>query len=257
MFYIVSDTPKTLEPTARAITDWAANRNNGEHGEESRTIRSEYMTRQYPPMGMSSNVDGTSVAIPTSIVKMNNLLNLPTGQICAGTQFGVVSNIGSVGYISDEDEYKVVSVNDGLGEVITAQSMNPIMARRNTGLLFWGENTEYNATSSLSDEHAILTLLRLKRELEVAVQPFFFKKNTQAVRNDFDRVIRNILTSYVSKEELYDFALDTETPNTAETIERKELHANIAIEIVKGIEFIFLPIRVVNTGSLSDTTVIA
>lgn len=255
MFYVVSDTPKGLKPTVRAITDWGSNASNAEHGEKGRVIRSAYATRQYPPMGITSNVDGTSVAIPTSIVKMNNLLNLPTGQICAGTQFGVVSNVSSVGYITDEGEYSSVSVNDGLGEGITAQSMNPIMARRNTGLLFWGENTEYGATSSLSDEHAILTLLRLKRELETAVQPFFFRKNTQAVRNDFDRVLRNILTSYVGSEELYDFALDTETPNTAETIERKELHANIAIEIVKGIEFIYLPIRVVNTGSLSDSTI--
>ena len=257
MFYIVTDTPKKLKPSSTAIIDWGSASNGGEHGEKSRVIRREYFTRQYPPMGIMSNVDGTSVAVPTSIVKMNNLLNLPTGQICAGTQFGVVNNVSSVGYITDEDEYASVSVNDGLGETITAQSMNPIMARRNTGLLFWGENTEYDATSSLSDEHAILTLLRLKRELESAVQPFFFKKNTQSVRSDFDRVLRNILASYVGTEELYDFVLDTETPNTAETIERKELHANIAIEIVKGIEFIFLPIRVVNTGSLSDTTVMA
>lgn len=256
IFYIVSDTPKTLKPTVRAITDWGTNANNGNHGEEGRVLRSAYITRQYPSMGLTTNVDGTSVAVPTSIVKMKNLLNLPTGQICAGAQFGVVSNVSSVGYINDEDEYTSIAINDGIGEAIVAQSMNPIMARRNTGLLLWGENTENNAETSLSDEHAILTLLRLKRELEVAVQPFFFRKNTQSVRNDFDRAIRSILSSYVANEEIYDFVLDTESPNTDETINRKELHANIAIEIVKGIEFIYLPIRVVNKGTLAETTLI-
>lgn len=256
MFYIVSDTPKNLKPTVRSITDWGKGTNGGNHGMDSRIIRSAYMTRQYPPMGLSSNVDGTAVAIPTSIVKMKNLLNLPTGQICAGTQYGVVSNIASTGYISEEDEYAVVSVNEGLGEAIVGQAMNPIMMRRNTGLLFWGENTENNGNTSLSDEHAILTLLRLKRELDEACTPFFFRKNTLATRNDFNYVLRTILNSYVANEELYDYVLDTETPNTTETISRKELHANIAIEIVKGIEFIYIPIRVVNTGTLSEQSLV-
>lgn len=252
MFYIVSDTPKTLKPTIRAITDWGTNANNADHGLDGRVLRSMYITRQYPSMGMSSNVDGTSVAIPTSMVKMNNLLNLPTGQICAGIQNGIVTNVTSVGYITDENEYATVALNDGLGEAVTAQSMNPILSRRNTGLLLWGENTENNGNTSLSDEHAILTLLRLKRELDIACTPFFFRKNTKATRDDFDFVLRGILSAYVTNDELYDFVLDTQTPNTTETISRKELHANIAVEIVKGIEFIYIPIRVVNTGTLSQ-----
>lgn len=256
MFYIVSDTPKTLKPTVRAITDWGKG-GNGSHGLEGRTLRSMYMTRQYPPMGMSSNVDGTSVAVPTSICKMKNLLNLPTGQICAGSQYGVVSNIGSTGYITEENEYAIVSVNEGLGEAIVAQAINPIMMRRNTGLLFWGENTENNGNTSLSDEHGVLTILRLKRELEEAVTPFFFRKNTSGTRGDFNYVLRTILNSYVANEEIYDYVLDTETPNTAETISRKELHAVIALELVKGIEFIYIPISVVNTGTLSEQSLIA
>lgn len=252
MFYIVSDTPKTLKPNARAITDWGTNANNADHGLDGRVLRSMYITRQYPPMGLTSNVNGSSVAIPTSIVKMNNLLNLPTGQICAGVQNGIVTNVTSVGYITDENEYATVSLNDGLGEAVTAQSMNPILSRRNTGLLLWGENTENNGNTSLSDEHAILTLLRLKRELDIACTPFFFRKNTKSTRDDFDYVLRTILSAYVTNDELYDFVLDTQTPNTSETISRKELHANIAVEIVKGIEFIYIPIRVVNTGTLSQ-----
>lgn len=257
MFYIVSDTPKTLAPTVRAITDWGTNPNGVDHGLDGRALRNMYVTRQYPPMGMTSNVDGTSVAVPSSFAKMKNLLNLPTGEICAGTQYGVVNNVSSVGYITDEDEYAVVSVSEGLGEAIVSQAINPIMVRRNTGLLLWGEYTENNGNTSLSDEHAILTLLRLKRELDIACNPFFFRKNTSYTRSDFDNVLRTILTSYVANDEIYDFVLDTETPNNAETISRKELHANIAVEIVKGIEFIYIPIRVVNTGTLAEQSLLA
>ena len=253
MFYIVSDTPARLAPKATDIIAWGANRNNASaHGEDGRVIRSAYMTRQYPSMGLTSNVDGTEIAVPSSIAKMRNLLVLPRGMFAAGTQYGQVKNLASVGYINSEDEYAPVTVRDGLGEVIVAQSMNPIMPQRNTGLLFWGENTENSYTSSLSDEHAILTILRLKRELDEACLPFFFQPNTEALRKDFDATLRSILNDYVGRDELYDFVLVTDrSVNTNERIERKELWAEIAIEIVKGVEQIYIPIRIVKTGTLS------
>ena len=253
MFYIVSDTPARLSPKANDIIAWGSNRNNAtSHGEDGRVIRSAYMTRQYPPMGLTSNVDGLEIAVPSSIAKMRNLLTLPRGMFAAGTQYGQVKNLASVGYIDAENEYSPITVKTGLGEVITAQSMNPIMPQRNTGLLFWGENTENSYTSSLSDEHAILTILRLKRELEEACLPFFFQPNTEALRKDFDATLRSIFNDYVGRDELYDYTLVTDrSVNTNERIERKELWAECAIEIVKGVEQIYIPIRIVKTGSIS------
>ena len=257
MFYVVSDTPARLLPRPNEITAWATNKNNAaSHGEDGRIIQSAYMTRQYPPMGLTSNVDGSEIAVPTSIAKMRNLLTLPRGMFAAGTQYGQVKNLASVGYINDEEEYTPVTVREGLGEVIVSNKMNPIMPQRNTGLLFWGENTENQITSSLSDEHAILTLLRLKRELDAACLPFFFRANTEALRKDFDATLRSILNDYVSREELYDYVLVTDrSVNTNERIERKELWAEIAIEIVKGVEQIYIPIRIVKTGSLSNSNI--
>jgi hypothetical protein len=252
MFYIVSDTPKTLEPDGKKIQDWATNANNAvSHGSEGRVLMNEYMTRQFPPMGLASNVDGSEIAVPTSVVKMKNLLVLPRGQICAGTQYGQITNVGSVGYITEENEYSPVVVADGLGEVCCTQKINPLMPRRGTGLLIWGERTENSVDSSLSDEHAIITLLRLKRDLESAVQPFFFRINNESIRNEFHNVLNSVLTNYVGTGEIYDFALETgDSVNTPDRINRRELWANISLEISKGIEQIYLPIKVVATGSL-------
>lgn len=252
MFYIVSDTPKTLEPNGKKIQEWASNANNAiSHGLEGRVLMNEYMTRQYPSMGLTSNVDGSEVAVPTSIVKMKNLLVLPRGQICAGTQYGQVTNVGSVGYITEENEYSPIVLPDGLGEVCCANNINPIMPRRGTGLLIWGERTENSIDSSLSDEHAIITLLRLKRRLEQAVQPFFFRINNESLRVEFNNVLQSVLNDFVGTGELYDYALETgDSVNTPERINRRELWANIAIEVSKGVEQIYLPIRVVATGSL-------
>lgn len=256
MFYIISDTPKNLAPTATAINNWATNKNNAaSHGEDGRIIRSAYMTRQYPPMGLTSNIDGNEIAVPSSIAKMKNVLNCPRGMVAAGTQYGQVKNLASVGYINAEGEYSPVTVREGLGQVISQNLMNPIMPQRNTGLLFWGENTENSITSSLSDEHAILTILRLKRELDEACLPFFFLPNTESVRKDFDAVLRSILNDYMAREEIYDFVLVTDrSVNTNERIERNELWAEIAIDITKFIHDIYIPIRVVKTGTLSSNS---
>jgi len=253
MFEIITDCPKTLKPDGKAIQEWGTNVNNAvSHGAEGRVLKNEYVTRQYPPMGLTSNVDGAEIAVPSSVAKMKNLLVLPRGQIAAGTQNGQVTNLASVGYITDEQEYASVVINDGLGEVCTAQSINPIMPRRNTGLLFWGEATENPVTSSLSDEHAIITLLRLKRQLEAACLPFFFRINNPSLRNEFHKVLQDILNTFVGTGEIYDYALEVESENTSERINRKELWAAIAIEISKGVEQIYIPIRVVATGALSD-----
>jgi hypothetical protein len=252
MFEIISDTPKALAPNAKRIQEWGTNANNAtSHGEEGRVLKNEYVTRQYPPMGLATNVDGSEIAVPSSVAKMKNLLVLPRGQICAGTQNGQVVNLASVGYITDEDEYASVVINDGLGEICTAQSINPIMPRRNTGLLFWGEATENPITSSLSDEHAIITVLRLKRQLEAACLPFFFRINNESLRAEFYRALQSVLNMFIGTGEIYDYALEVESENTAERINRKELWAAVAIEIAKGVEQIYIPIKVVSTGALS------
>ena len=255
-FEIVSDTPARLKPNSNAFITWGSNKNNAtSQGEDGRVLRNEFVTRQYPSMGLASNVDGLEVAVPTSVAKMRNLLVLPRGQIAAGVENGQVTNMASVGYITDEEEYASVVLNDGMGETLVAQSINPIMPRRNSGLLFWGEWTENPIqTSSLADEHAIITILRLKRDLETAVQPFFFKINNEALRSDFHKVLQNVLDIYIGTGEIYDYTLVTDSSvNTPARIGRKELWGSIAIEIAKGVEQIYLPIRVVATGALSNS----
>ena len=37
------------------------------------------------------------------------------------------------------------------------------------------------------------------------------------------------------------------------TIDRNELHIDIAIEPTKAVEFIYIPVRVLNTGAISGT----
>jgi len=254
-FLLVTDTPKNLKANGTEIQNWANNANNAvSHGEEGRVSLSAYQTRAYPPMGLGSNADGLEVAVPTSCAKLRDLIVAPRGQIAAGVNYGTVTNLASVGYIDDEQEYTPVQIaSSGLGPVITSLNMNPILARRNTGLMFWGENTENSYQSALSDEHVILTICRLKRKLDEACTPFFFRINNDATVDDFTLALQNILNDFVGSGEIYDYVLVTdESVNTPARRQNKELWADIAVRFAVGIELILIPIRAVTNEGLNQ-----
>jgi phage tail sheath protein FI len=52
---------------------------------------------------------------------------------------------------------------------------------------------------------------------------------------------------------LNDFAVVCdESNNTAARIDRNELYVDIAIEPIKSVEFIFIPVRLKNTGEIAS-----
>jgi phage tail sheath protein FI len=60
------------------------------------------------------------------------------------------------------------------------------------------------------------------------------------------------LNDLVAKRGLYDYlAVCDESNNTPERVDRNELYVDIAVEPVKTVEFIYIPIRVKNTGEIS------
>ena len=89
-----------------------------------------------------------------------------------------------------------------------------------------------------------------KRELRKAVFPFLFEPNDQITRDQAKYVVDNFLESLISRRGLYDYASVCDASNnTPDTIDRHELWIDVAIKPVKSVEFIFIPIRVVNTGA--------
>ena len=57
-----------------------------------------------------------------------------------------------------------------------------------------------------------------------------------------------------SQRALFDFAVVCdETNNTPARIDRNELFVDIAIEPIKAVEFIFIPVRLKNTGEIATS----
>jgi hypothetical protein len=59
-----------------------------------------------------------------------------------------------------------------------------------------------------------------------------------------------------TKRGIYDYLVICDlSNNTPTTIDRNELWLDLAIEPVKAVEFIYIPVRILNTGELAGLTV--
>jgi phage tail sheath protein FI len=67
--------------------------------------------------------------------------------------------------------------------------------------------------------------------------------------------VQSLLLELVGQRALYDFiVVCDESNNTPARIDRSELWVDVAIEPVKAVEFIYIPVRLVNTGAIKAKT---
>jgi phage tail sheath protein FI len=79
-----------------------------------------------------------------------------------------------------------------------------------------------------------------------------FEPNDQITRNEISNAIQSLMVDLVAKRGIYDYlVVCDESNNTPARIDRNELYVDIAIEPVKAIEFIYIPLRIKNTGEIS------
>jgi phage tail sheath protein FI len=93
----------------------------------------------------------------------------------------------------------------------------------------------------------------LRRQLEIAVKPYLFEPNDAQTRNEVKNAVESILVELVGQRALNDFIVVCDSSNnTPARIDRSELWVDIAIEPVKAVEFIYIPLRLLNTGAIAS-----
>ena len=76
--------------------------------------------------------------------------------------------------------------------------------------------------------------------------------NDELTRNEIKQAVESFLLELVGQRALYDFlVVCDDTNNTPTRIDRNELYVDIAIEPVKSVEFIYIPLRIKNTGEIA------
>jgi phage tail sheath protein FI len=84
---------------------------------------------------------------------------------------------------------------------------------------------------------------------------FLFEPNDKITRDQIKQLTESLLNDLIAKRGVYDYiVVCDETNNTPDRIARNELYVDIAIEPMKAVEFIYIPIRLKNPGTLSATT---
>jgi len=257
--FIVVDTPFRLAPQAQTLLDWMSGNNavvNGEAG----LITSTNTAAAYYPSGITSDLSGNDVVVPASHIVLRTMAY--NDQVAypwfapAGLTRGVVTNATNVGYINAEGEFVPVALTNGQRDTLYGDGsrvgINPIARFPGQGLFVFGQRTLQSHASALDRINVSRLIAYLRERFDPLARPFIFEPNDQITRANAKQVFDGFLGDLLSKRAIYDFiVVCDETNNTPARIDRNELWIDVAIEPVKSAEFIYIPIRVVNTGELS------
>jgi Phage tail sheath C-terminal domain len=257
--FIIGDTPARLSPDATTVGNWATNANNVATDGDNGLVTHDANIGLYYPWGFSTNVDGSNVVVPPSTIALytyafNDQIAYPWFAP-AGYTRGLVSNATSVGYINASEEFQTVILNPGQRDTLYTNSINPIAYIPGRGLVVYGQKT-LNPIAEATDRVNVARLCNyLRYQLDLLAKPFLFEQNDLQTRDAFKVTLERFLSGLVGLQALTDFAVVCDTSNnTPERIDANELWADILIQPVKAIEFIYLPVRILNTGATLSTS---
>jgi len=119
-------------------------------------------------------------------------------------------------------------------------------------LVNYGQKTRAKNASALDRINVVRLVAYLRRQLAMLAKPFLFEPNDTQTRRELKSATENLLIELVGQRALYDFIVVCDTTNnTPARIDRSELYMDIAVEPVKAVEFIYIPLRIKNTGDIA------
>jgi len=256
--FVVGDTPLRLEGTSTAIQNWATNSAGAtDNGEDGLVSSNDYLGVFYPS-GLTTDNAGNSIVVPPSHMILRTLANNDNVAFPwfapAGTRRGLVDNATAVGYIdSSSGEFETISVTESVRDSMHEVKVNPITFFSGAGIVNFGNLTKTSASSALDRINVSRLAVYLRTQLDAIAKPFIFEPNDELTRNELKQAIESFLLELVGQRALFDFlVVCDDTNNTSTRIDRGELYVDIAIEPVKSVEFIYIPLRIKNTGETAN-----
>lgn len=255
--FIIGDTPARLKPLTNDLQRWAQNAaNTPSNGEDGLVSHTPYLGVYYP-WGLSTNIDGSEIMVPPSTMVLRTIAYSDSISYVwfapAGFQRGLVSNATSVGYLTEENEFRPILMSQGQRDVMYLNRMNPIAYIVNRGLVVYGQKTTSALDSALDRVNVARLANYLKYTLDNMMKPFLFEQNDQQTRDSVKLTVERFMANLISLRALEDFAvLCDETNNTPARRDRNELWVDILIKPIKAIEFIYVPVRIRNSSDNLD-----
>jgi len=256
--YILGDTPMRLSDQATDIEAWAKNTAGAAStGEDGCVTRDEYMGLFYPS-GLSTDLTGTPVAVPPSHMMLRTFLRNDTiaypWLAPAGTRRGTIDNASSIGYVdAATGEFQVIKNRVGIRDVLYSNFINPLAFFTSVGLLNYGNKNSKDTQSALDRINVARLVNYIREKLTILARPFVFEPNDALTRSQITSVVQTLFVDLVAKRGIYDYLVVCDgTNNTPARIDANQLWIDIAIEPVKAAEFIYIPVRIMNTGEIAE-----
>lgn len=201
---------------------------------------------------LTVNDNGRPLNVPPAMYVANTYLrkfnttqtNILPWTICAGVTNGQVTNIADVEYNFTPEDI----------EFLNTMKANPIVRKRNRGIVIETENTAQTLVrSALSYIHSREVLIELEKELAGMLLNFQWKFNTPEVRAEIKFRADSICQRFVNRNGLYAFfnKCDDEN-NTSEMIDSQIGALDTYVEIAKGLATIVNNVTILRTGAIQS-----
>jgi hypothetical protein len=254
--FVVGDTPARLLPNATSLNRWATNVAGSAQNDDDGLVSSDEYLGVFYPWGITSDNAGRDVVVPPShmicrTIALSDQVAFPWFAP-AGTRRGGITNASNVGYVSREGEFVPVALNEGQRDTLYTNKVNPITFFVGAGLVNFGQKTRAPGDSAMDRINVSRLVVYLRSQLNRLSKPYIFEPNDKITRDQLKQQVESLLVELVGQRALYDFlVVCDESNNTPNRIDRNELYLDIAIEPVKAVEFIYIPLRLKNTGEIA------
>lgn len=255
--FVIGDSPFRIPTEGTTLTRWLQNSNlEGVETENSLVTRDPYLGVWYPSV-LGADLAGNLVAMPPSFAVLRMIIRSDQQAFPwfapAGTRRGVLDNVTRLGYLNNEGEFVSVGVRQGIRDILYENNVNPLTFTPVSGIIADGQKTRYSSFSALDRINVARLIVYMRTQLDKIVKPFLFEPNDKITRDEVKGVVDSFCNDLIAKRALYDYlVVCDESNNTPDRIDRNELYIDIAIEPVKAIEFIYIPIRIKNTGEIAS-----
>ena len=248
--FIIGDLPITLAANSTSLTAF-----NNEYG------NGDAYVGLYYPSGLSNDLSGNEIAVPASHMMLRTFLHSDNVSYQwfapAGTRRGLIDNAGGgIGYVNaDSGSFVRAGINHQLRDTLYEMNINPITLLNGIGVVAYGQKTRNPTTSSLDRINVARLVNYLRVVLRGLTNQFLFEPNDKITRDQAKQVVEKVFNELVVKRGIYDYLVVCDTSNnTPDRIARNELYIDVAIEPMKDVEFIYLPIRLKNPGDIAKLT---
>lgn len=221
----------------------------------------------YYPSALTNDLSGNDIAVPASHMMLRTFLY--NDQVSypwfapAGTRRGLIDNALAIGYVdSNSGVFVRTGINNALRDTLYERRINPITLLNGVGIVAYGQKTRNSAISNAGSSLDRINVARLVNYIRTILggvaNQFIFEPNDKITRDQIKTAIESLLNDLVAKRGVYDYlVVCDETNNTSDRIARNELYVDIAIEPMKAVEYIYIPIRLKNPGTIGGAAAAA